>query len=62
MKQSIGSVVVAIATLITFVASLAGIVWAFFIPHLGMGIVCAALAILIGFFVRNDYYKFFQSK
>ena len=54
------SIVMAIATLVTFLLCVAGIVWSFFIPHFGMGLVCAALAILFGFFVRNDYYKFFQ--
>lgn len=56
------SIALAIATLLTFLASFAGLVWSFFIPHLGMGITCTALTILFAFFVRNDYYRFFQTK
>lgn len=56
------SKVLAVATLLTFLACVGGLVWSFFIPSLIMGLASGALAIMFGLMVRNDYYKFFQAK
>lgn len=61
-SNSTMSVVLAVATLLTFLTCVGGLVWSFFIPSLIMGLACAALAVMFGLMVRNDYYKFFQQK
>lgn len=55
-------IIVAVATLLTTLAMLGFTIFGLTIPHWGLTITCLALTILLGFFVRNDYYYFFQKK
>jgi heme A synthase len=55
-------IIIAIATLLTTLAMLGVTIYGLTIPHWGLVISCFALTILLGFFVRNDYYYFFQKK
>jgi len=54
--------VIACATLATALAMLGFTVFALTIPHWGLFATCLLLTVGMGFFVRNDYYYFFQKK
>ena len=68
MTKSIIKIISANATLLTLVACLGGVFWAIFLSHNTgeeraiTAVVSGALAVLLGFFVRNDYYYFFVKK
>lgn len=53
-------IISAVISLLLFLASIGGFVWSFFIPHIGMGVVSAAFAVLFGIFVYKDYQFFFE--
>ena len=65
-KVNVSEIVLAIVTLLTFLACIAGVVLSAFIANLthalAMGSTCALLAVFFGFMVRNDYCIFFGKK
>lgn len=65
-KINASGIILAVVTLLTFLACIVGVVWSTFLPNLthalAMGTTCALLAVFFGLMVRNDYYLFFGKK
>lgn len=61
-------IIVAIASLLTFLGCLGFAFWALFVSSMGLEpkilttVVCTTLAGFMALFLRNDYYYFFEKK